>query len=181
MIYTAILREVKLRLEWQTKPGRLLAGLKLRSAGDMFIDAVDDLPMLSIIDITGQESDSRISGTLTMFLRTRMEHGWLRTNADAPHGLADWVERVQDAIERKPSNGEADVLLTAHRPDGRILHDEAGAQIELSESRITWSIRMAQLTEMSYMMQLDLGFVSATARVADRRLSGMATDEVGDR
>jgi hypothetical protein len=168
MSYLAILRELKVRLDHHTK-GELLAGLKIKKAGDWRVDGQVDLPQLTLIDIAATDLRGTSNGTISMFLTVSKDHDWLKETDDAPNGLIDWAECIMDAIDTKPSDGNPDSLLIAHNPDGTPKLDGHGKERELLREASRFEMRMAEIREGSYTLQLDFVFSAVTAKRARRR------------
>lgn len=159
MLYSAIVREIHTRLKIQSEGGGLAEGLKIRIDPDWSPNGVSDMPRLVFVDITSTEG-ADISGRVGMFLFTSRTAGVFN--------LAEWVERVMDAIETSPKTGEADLYLTAHTDDGEhMLRD--GRPVTLIDEAFTWDVKMSEITDLSFCMQLEVVFSAANQRAKKRR------------
>lgn len=175
MRYSDIVREVLNRLTFhatQMPPNwseqqPLLHGLKIRASGEARIDGDKDLPRLTIIDLNVTEKAQPFGG-VTLFLDTKPKHGWVRQVDDATLGLVDWTERVMDAIDTKPSDGKPDKRLIRHNADGT-LYAPAGSPIELLPEDFEFDIRMAELSDTSLKMQIEVLFKPTITKKASRR------------
>lgn len=180
MRYTSIVREVFTRLLFHAKhPAHgsvgaqpLLDGLKVRASGVWKVDGVSDLPRLTMIDLEVAEKPGAATGNITLFLSTKTKHGWVSLE-DTEVGLVEWCERVLDAIDTKPSDGRPDQLLWAHNLDGSLLQS-GGQPVQLLPKEFTISTRMAELTDVSLTMQIDLSFEPTLSRRASRRATPIA-------
>lgn len=172
MRYASILREVQFRLEYHSR-ATLLTGLKIKKAGEFRIEGTVDLPQLCMIDLEAAEQPGRASAQLTMFLKTKRKDDWFKLTDEGPNGLIDWMERVMDAVETKPSDGTPDGFLFAHNLDGTQLL-VTGNPIQLLPNEISWTAKMAEVTDLSFTMQLDMVFTQTLTRRATRRTRPLA-------
>lgn len=176
MIYSALAREVWTRLQFHAKTGLgdavpILDGLRIVKSGEFRIDQSKHLPIVTLVDFTGRESSARGDGRLTLFLKTERKHEWVRTDGAETPGLLDWMEAIMDAVELAPSTGQPDLLLTLHRDDGTVLPDNHGQPLALLSEPLTWDYRMSEITDMSFLMELDIAFTLPKGRRANRRTS----------
>jgi hypothetical protein len=170
MIYVNIVREIENRLNFHVNfKAKMLEGLTIRKSGEFRLDGDKDLPLLTMIDLATTDEIGAATGTVTFFLKTSRKHDWARMQNDLPLGLIDWQELVQDALETRPSNLLPDQLLTAHDWDGALILDANGHQIPLLIEPYTWNCKMAEITDMSFTLQMDLAFKLVNSKRGLRR------------
>ena len=174
MRYTSIIREVLTRLQFHnTTPltgqaNALLADLKVKKSGEWRIDGDADLPRLAVIDMEVTEIPGKASLTITLFLSTKRKLGWVTDSDDGTGAMADWIERVMDAVEIRPSDGASDQLLRAHNPDGTLMLVN-GQPVDLLATQFEWNAKMLQITDLAFTYQLDLLITPPLSRRATRR------------
>ena len=176
MIYSALAREVWTRLQFHAKNGigdaaPILDGLRIVKSGEFRIDQTKHLPIATLVDLTGREASGRGDGRLTLFLKTDRKHDWVRFDGAETPGLLDWMEAIMDAVEIAPSTGQADPLLALHCDDGTAIADNHGQHLALLSEAFTWDYRMSEITDMSFLMELDIAFTLPKGRRANRRTS----------
>lgn len=176
MIYPAIAREIFTRLTFHNTKSigdapPILLGLRVTKSGDFKIIGDKDLPEATLVDLASSERPGNTSGRVTLFLKTRKKADWVSLDPDAPAGLLDWLDRVLDAIETAPSTGQADPRFIVHKLDGTAVKDANGADLTLLSEDFQFEVRMSEITEMSFMMEIDVTFVIPLGRRANRRSS----------
>lgn len=176
MIYVAAAREVWTRLKFHTtKPitgeeRPLLEGLKAVKSAEFRVDKTDSLPLASLVDLTGREPAGHSEARVTMFLKTDRKKDLFAHDPSAGPGLLEWLERLQDAVETAPSSGQVDKLLTLHKADGTPALVN-GRPYELLSEAFTWDFRMSEITELSFMMELDVVFTVPRGDRGNRKVS----------
>jgi hypothetical protein len=170
MIYVDIIREVSRRLKFHSaQPNGPLAGLNIKKSGVFRIDGDKDLPQYTLIDLSATDTRGTGTGSISSFLRTARKHDWFKEEDEGPHGLYDWLELVMDAIETKPSDLTCDQLLVAHDDYGALRLDVHGRQVELLREPFVWQVNMAEISETSYTLQLDMQFSFVSTKRGARR------------
>ena len=167
MRYTSIVREVLTRMNFHAAH-LLLEGLNVKKVAEWRVDGDKDLPRLTLIDLNFTESPGRSTAKLTLFLSTKRKDGYVSLTDERTPGLIDWAERVLDAIETKPSDGSPDPFLCAHTPDGDAVLTGT-LPVQLLPVPLEWDVRMAEINDSSFTLQLDLSFKPALTRTASRR------------
>lgn len=174
MNYVSILREVITRLRYHKEHGigddaPILENIKIKEAGEFRVDTQKDLPLVTLVDLTANDSAERGGGRITLFIRTDRKKGWVRTDDDKSPGLFDYVELIMDAVELSPSTGKADLLLCLHNADGTSILDATEEPVNLLVEDFTWDGRMSEITDLSFLYELDLVFTLPTGRRGRRR------------
>lgn len=172
MLYSAVFREVYNRLRYHSVEGRLLDGLKVKLSARYSVDGNKDLPAIMLVDLNSSHAGGTASGRLTMFVRTLRKHDYVAEDADSPRGLIDWVELIQDALETSPSTGLPDPRFHPHRKDGTAIF-VAGSHDPLFSDSLTWDVRMAEIMDLSFEMQLEIIFNLAAGALGDRVSAGL--------
>jgi hypothetical protein len=174
MRYVSVLREILIRLNYHSN-SELLHGLNIKRPGEFRLDGEADIPMITLFDFNVSESPGKATGRVSMLLRTKRKDEWVKLTDEGRNGLVDWMERVQDAIETRPSDGIAELMLTPHNTDGTLKLDVAGNPLPpLLPVEINWDNKMAEITDLSFTMQLDLIFYPTMTRRATRRTRPIA-------
>lgn len=163
MIYVAVAREIWTRIKFHTEKSStdgepLLQGLKLVKSGDFRVESAKNLPLATLVDLTGREVAGRAETRVTLFLKTDRKNDWVTLEPNGKQGLLDWLERLMDAVETAPSTGEVDKLLTLHKADGTVILDRNQQPLWVLSDPFTWDFRMSEITDLSFMMELDLVF-----------------------
>lgn len=176
MIYVAVAREIWTRLLFHQGTGigdapPMLQGAKVIKSADYRIDAAKDLPIITLVDLTGRELSGRNETRLTLFLKTDRKLDFVALSPDEPPALLDWVEILQDALETAPSTGQIDTLLTLHKADGTPVLDVNQQPLSILSEAFTWDFRMSEVTGLSYLMELDVVFNVPKGRTRRRRTS----------
>ena len=177
MRYGSILKEIWQRVNFHATTGvtiggvlqsPMLAGLNVKKSGEWRIDGDQDLPRFTICDLNATEIPGNANARLSMFLSTRRADDWFRSVDDGTLGLIDWMELLMDAVETRPSDGQADQLLTVHNADGTAMF-MGGQPFQLLTKELTWETKMAEINDLSMMMQVDLLFTPVMSRKPTRR------------
>lgn len=172
MFYSAVFHEVYNRLRYHAAEGRMLDGLKVKKSATYSVDGDKNLPAIMLVDLNSGHAGGSASGRLTMFLRTLRKHDYVALEADDPKGLIDWAELVHDALETSPSSGTMDPKFHPHRKDGTAILT-AGSHDPLFAGDLSWDVRMATITDLSFEIQLEIIFNLAAAPLADRVSAGL--------
>lgn len=174
MIYPAIAREIYTRLTFHQKHGigdadPILKDFKITESGEFRLTNDKDLPEVTLVDLTAAERTGNTSGRVTLFLKTRKKAGWVSLDPDAKAGLLDCLDAVLDAIEIAPSTGDGDPRFILHKLDGTAVKDVNGADLTLLSEDFQFDVRMSEITDLSFMMEIDVIFVIPLARRGKRR------------
>lgn len=105
------------RLEFHTKAGGILEGLKYDREGVVEVDGTDDLPYVQNLTISDEEGYGFATGNrdiqnqrkLFLIVSAERQYGLFRRDPDEEItdsciqgiGVMEWVERVRDAIETR--------------------------------------------------------------------------------
>jgi hypothetical protein len=177
MIYSAIAREIWTRLVFHSQTYGLLAGLAVKKGNEFTITGEKDLPLVTMVDLTMTESvGGKATGKVSLFLRTKKKQDFVKLDPRAEPGLLDWAESLMDAIETAPSDLKPELLLKVHNADGTVVAGKNEPSVALLTEAFTWDGRMSEISEQSFLWQLDLSFVVPTGRRANRRLSPITAD-----
>jgi hypothetical protein len=179
MRYVSIVREVLTRLSFHASnvapmfSAPLLDGMIIRTSGEWRIDGDADLPRVSVIDLNASESPGKAYGKISLFLSTKNKHGFVKITDSGVNGVFDWMEKLMDAVETAPSTGMPDAMLTPHNEDGTAA--STLPCVTLLPSEISWDCKMAEITDLSFTMQLDISFTPTMTRRASRRATPIAS------
>ena len=151
----------------------ILAGMTINQSGEWEVTGEENLPCVRTIDLNVTEFAGKSTASISMLLSTKREQGFVQlTDTPDVSGLIDWLERVFDAIETKPSDGKPDSYLIPHNEDGSLM--AIGGTGALLTTEFSLSAKMAQISDLSFTMQLDLAFTPVLTRVANRRSTPIA-------
>jgi hypothetical protein len=184
MIITAISREVWTRMTFHSSSpitsdptaAPLLDGITMKRTGEFRIDGEKDLPLLTMVELNATHKDAKLSGSVSLFLKTKRKHGWFAEDSDGEPGLYDWAERVMDAIETSPV-GTVDKFLYAHNNLGVPINANHGQPAQLLSTELSWSLEMAEITDLSFLLQIEIQFSAVGGKNANRRTSPISPAE----
>ena len=174
MIYVAIAREIWTRLLFHTNTGigdaePKLKGAKIVKSGEYRTDVTKSLPIITLVDLTARDVAGRNESRVTLFLKTDRKLDFVRMSPDESPALLDWVEMLQDAVETAPSTGAVDTRLTLHKTNGAPVLDVHGQPLSILSEDFTWDFRMSEITDLSYLVEIDIVFNVPRGNRGNRR------------
>ena len=179
MRYASIVRELMTRLDFHSKlsaPGLtapLLEGLKQMQAGEWRVAGDENLPSATVVDAKVEETPGRATGTVSILFSTARDQGFVQLeDTEDKCGLVDWAEKLMDALQTKPSDGQPDRFLIPHNTDGTLL--PCGGIGSLLTVEFNLGMKMANISDLSYTAQIDVHFTPVLTARANRRKTPVA-------